>query len=84
MMGYYGGWSGMGGLGMLGMLAFWVAVVALVFWAVRHFTSGTTQKDGAATTALEVLNRRFAAGEITQAEYEQVKRSLAGSTPVAR
>jgi putative membrane protein len=84
MMGYYGGWGGLGGLGMLAMLAFWIAVIALVVWAVRHFTSGTRQKDGAATPALDVLDRRFAAGEITQAEYEQAKRALAGSTPVAR
>ena len=74
----------MGGLGMLAMLAFWIAMIALVVWAVRHFTSGTKQLDGAATTALEVLNRRFAAGEISQAEYEPAKRVLNGSTPVAR
>ena len=83
MMGYYGGWSGMGGLGWLAMVVFWVAVIALVFWAVRSFTGGATRKGGSATP-LDVLNQRFAAGEISQADYEQAKRTLQGPTPVAR
>ena len=83
MMGYYGGWSGMGGLGWLAMLLFWVAVIALVVWAVRSFTGGRTRVDGSATP-LDVLKRRFAAGEISQADYEQAKRTLQGTTPVAR
>jgi putative membrane protein len=83
MMGYYGGWSGMGGLGWLAMLVFWVAVIALVVWAVRSFTGGATRKGGSATP-LDVLNQRFAAGEISQADYEQAKRTLQGPTPVAR
>lgn len=83
MMGYYGGWGGMGGLGILGMLVFSVAVIALVVWAVRNFNGATTRTNGP-ETAMDILNRRFAAGEITQAEYEQAKRSLSGATPVAR
>ena len=84
MMGYYGygNWGGMGVVGMLAMLAFWVALVVLVVWAVRGFSGSGRKED--TTTALDILQRRFAAGEITQAEYEQAKRTLAGPTPVAR
>jgi len=83
MMGYYGGWGWMGVVGMLAMLAFWIALIVLVVWAVRGFAGGAARKDDS-LTALEILQRRFAAGEITQAEYEQAKRTLGGQPPVAR
>ena len=82
MIGYYGGWGWMGFVGMLAMLAFWVALIVLVVWAVRGFAGGGHKDD--ASTALEILQRRFAAGEITREEYEEAKRTLGGPTPVAR
>lgn len=74
MMWWYGGYGGMPLLGTLVMVLFWVAVLALVVWAVRSFVP----REGAGTrdTALDVLNRRYAAGEISQAEYEQARRVL--------
>ena len=50
---------------------------------VRGFAGRATHKDNTAT-APDILDRRFAAGEIGQAEYEQTKRALGGSTPSAR
>ena len=81
MMGYYGGWGWMGLFGTLAMLVFWVAVIVLVVWAVRSFT-GSRRDD--TPTALEIVQRRFAAGEITREEYELAKRTLGGPTSVAR
>lgn len=77
MMGY--DWSGaMGGLGWLGMglgLVFWVALIVLLVWGATALFGprGTTSE----TDALEILRRRYAGGEITQAEYEQARRALA-------
>ena len=78
MMGYGGdfGWmTGFGGLGMFVGLLFWIAVIVLVIWAVTALfgrTAGDTQTD-----ALGILKRRYAAGEITQAEFEAARHALA-------
>ncbi len=78
MMGYGGwGWGFAGGLGWLWMLIpmlFWVGVVFLVVWAaMRLFPS---RHEGVQETALDILKRRYAAGEITPAEYQQARQDL--------
>ncbi len=73
MMGYGGGWSGMGWFGWGGMLLFWIAVLVLVAWAIRAY--GDRQRDHR-DPASETLRRRYASGEITEAEYEQARRVL--------
>ena len=78
MMGYGGdfGWmAGLGGWGMFVGLLFWVVLAVLAIWAASTVfgrTPGDTQTD-----ALEILKRRYAAGEITQAEFETARRALA-------
>jgi putative membrane protein len=71
MMGwnYYDGWSflWMGAV----MLLVWGAVIALVAMLVR---SQNHRPEG--DQALETLRRRFAAGEITQDEFESRRRAL--------
>jgi putative membrane protein len=75
MMG--GAWPLWMGLGGLVMLAFWGAlalgVVLLVRWAVGADPRPT---GGAAEAALDVLKRRYAAGEITREQYEQTRADL--------
>ena len=73
MSGTYG-WLAMA-LGWLGMLAFVGAIVLAVVWVVRALSS-TDGRRAAGETPEEVLRRRFAAGEITQEEYEQMRRVL--------
>ena len=78
MMGYGGdfGWmAGFGGLGMFVGLLFWVALIVLIVWAVTTLfgrASSNTQTD-----ALDILKRRYAAGEISQGEFETARRALA-------
>jgi putative membrane protein len=74
MMGWYGGFGGMGVGGVLLMVLVWVAVLALIVWAVRALFPGTQGPDHAGP--LDVLKRRYAAGEITSAEYEQARRAI--------
>jgi putative membrane protein len=57
------------------MLVVTGALVVLVVFAVRAVTG---PRAGGSTSALEVLKRRLAAGEITQDEYEKTKRLLEG------
>ncbi len=65
--GFGGGWFGMG--------LWWVVVVAVVIWLVWMAGRG---RDSAARgeSALEVLNKRYASGEIGREEYEQKKRDI--------
>lgn len=76
MMWWY---SGMGDFGWSMMLAgtlvtllFWGGLTALVVWAVLALTGRRAEDQ----QALQVLRRRFAAGEISQTEFEQAKRAL--------
>lgn len=72
--GFIGGgmWSGMG-TGMIFMGA--VYILALVFLAIFIF-KGTKKKQSNNNFALEILNKRFAAGEISEEEYIKRKEIL--------
>ena len=65
MMGWYGG-GGMGSLGWLGMGVFWLVLIGLIIWLVVRLLpgsgSGTTRNTG--ESALEILDRRLANGQI--------------------
>ncbi len=74
MMNWSGGFGGMGWGGGLLMVLVWVAILVLVIWAVRALFPGTpgVEREG----PLDLLKRRYAAGEITSAEYEQARRAI--------
>jgi putative membrane protein len=78
MMGPYGYGGGWMALGWLTMLVFWalviVGIVAVIRWAgARNVPSPR----GPGDTALEILKRRYASGEITKEQYEEMKRDIA-------
>jgi len=80
MMNGYGwnGWSwGTMLLGSLGMIVFWIAVVGVIVWLMRG-NSDPVRRDSKvdSTTNLELLQRRFAAGEINQAQFESARHEL--------
>jgi len=77
MMGY-GGWGLLGGYGWLGMvvqLLLWVGIVFLVVWGAGRLFPG--RQETVHETALDILKRRYASGEITAAEYQQARQDLA-------
>ena len=62
----------------LGLLLFW----GLVAWLVVRLTSGSSTGGGAAeSSARQVLDARFARGEIGVSEYETARRALEGGKP---
>ena len=71
MMGYGGGWGMMGWFGGITMVLFWVALILLIVWLVRATFPASRRNDSDA--ALDLLRRRFAAGEISEVEYEQAR-----------
>jgi putative membrane protein len=78
MMGNYGWMGGFGGFGMLLWAVVWVALIVLMFWGIGSLFAGRTTDTQ--TEALEILKRRYAAGEITSGEYETARRVLIGPT----
>lgn len=79
MMGNFGGFFNP--LGAILSLVFWALIVAggvlLVVWLVRSLT-GVSPTPTATTgpSALDVLKMRYAKGEITKEQFEEMKRDL--------
>ena len=77
MMGRGGGW--MWGFGMwlggLAMLVFWGALIVGAVVVVRLIGGGLLGRD-VPTSPLDILKRRYASGEITREQYEQVRKDL--------
>lgn len=81
MMGFFGygpaigaGFGGAGLLGMLLMALFWIGLIVLLIWGVSRLFPRERRTDRA--IAREVIARRYAAGDITEAEYYQAMRTL--------
>jgi len=72
--GSYGGW-GMG-FGMVFMLLFWVLVILGIAALIRWMTTQSPNRNSRDKSALEILQERYARGEIDREEYEQKKRDL--------
>lgn len=70
------------GFGMIFMVFFWVAVFALVVWGVSSAVKGSSRssKNEDSPSSLEIASQRYARGEISRREFEQLKQDLkAGS-----
>jgi len=68
--------SGWGmGAGWWVMVVFWLGIVIAVFYFIR--TGVKSKSEGpAAESALEILKRRYAAGEISKQDYEEKMQDL--------
>ena len=70
---------GCGGFGLILMILFWVAVIAGVVWLVRTVGGSNVQFPGqmqSGTNAREILDQRYARGEIERKQYELMKKDL--------
>jgi putative membrane protein len=81
MMWWGHGWSWEGMLfGGLMMLFFWGGLIALAVVVIRGLASSSSRQlsdsSGSSESALDILKRRYARGEISKAEYEEMRRDL--------
>jgi uncharacterized membrane protein len=74
MIGYYGAFGMMSPLGGVVMVLFWIVVVLAILWAVQALFPSEHRR--ARAVALDLLERRYAAGEISAMEYEQARGAL--------
>lgn len=74
MWGYGGSWFG----GIL-MVLFWIAVIIGIIFLIRWLAQSTSAGGHGARSeesALEILKKRYARGEIDKKEFEQKKKDL--------
>jgi putative membrane protein len=86
-----GGFSmGMGGVGSLWMVIFWIVIVVVAVWLLgRLFPRSNTVQPPAGPegslpeSAVDIVKRRYARGEISREEYEAIRHGLehSGSRP---
>lgn len=65
------------GFGGFGMILFWVAIIAVIVVLVKFLTDSSRNRDGNSKSSLQILEDRYAAGEIGREEFEEKKRDLA-------
>jgi len=66
-----GWWMAFGGAGMV---IFWVGLIALIVWGITRLTrrEGSSSKHD----PLNVAKERYARGEISKEEFQQIKKDL--------
>ncbi|MCK5504934.1 MAG: SHOCT domain-containing protein [Thermodesulfovibrionia bacterium] len=72
MMHWDYGW-GMGS-GWLFMVLFWVLAIAGVFFLIKLI--GGSKKEAKTETAIDILKKRYASGEIGREEFEEKKKDI--------
>ena len=68
MMGYGSLWSLWGLLWM----AVWIGILALIVWAIYKLISQGVKGEN----SIEIIKKRYAKGEITKKEFEEIKREI--------
>ena len=58
------------------MIVFWGAIIALIVWAVIRLSRRKDTAPGSKVSALDAAKERYAKGEITKAEFDQIKKDL--------
>ncbi len=78
MMGGLG--MGFGFIGLVLMILFWGGLIALGIWLVRGLFPSANRPPASPSEqdldAREILDRRFARGEISRAEYELMRETI--------
>ena len=70
------GWGVMGWIGPVMMFVFWAVVIIAPIFLVRWIAASTGGRTKAEDSALEILKKRYARGEIGKEEFEARKKDL--------
>ena len=83
-IGAWWGWGGSGGYGwpwpgllwLIAFALFWGGLIALLVWAIRLSAASRRDNRDTRENSDEILKRRLASGEISEEEYERIRRIL--------
>jgi putative membrane protein len=65
----------MGGMGFGWFI--WIILIAIVVWGILQFTNrNQPQNSSNSETLLDILKRRYANGEITKEEFEEIEKKI--------
>ena len=70
------GWGWMSGFGWIFMILFWALIILGVVAPAKWLLSTGKSAKGGNSRPLDILKERFARGEITRAQYEQMRMDL--------
>ena len=79
MYGIYNGYGNMMGWfgGGIMMIIFWAAFILFIVWIVKEVSGkNNSDKPRHGKSALEILEERYAKGEIDKKEFEEKKKDL--------
>jgi len=62
-------------MGWIFMIIFWGLLIVGLIFLIRYLT-GSTKASKSEESALDILKKRYARGEINKEEFEQKKRDL--------
>lgn len=70
-------WHDMGWCGMWFGWLFWIVIIGLVVYALVRATTGRQQQSQPShETALDILKKRYANGDITKEQFEKMKKNV--------
>jgi putative membrane protein len=72
MWGHSFGW-GFGLVMVACMVIFWGAIIALAIWGIKKLTKHNSETK---STAFDIVRERYAKGEITKEQFEELKKEL--------
>jgi putative membrane protein len=72
------GWGILAWFGPIMMVIFWIAIIVAIIFFVRWLMASSRGRHSPAPqdSALEILKKRYARGEISKEEFEEKKRDL--------
>jgi putative membrane protein len=74
--GMYGYGMGWGWFGPILMIVFWVLVIAGIVYLVKTIAGGRSSTFSKEETAIDILKKRYARGEIDAEEFSRRKKDL--------
>ncbi len=66
------------GFGGIFMWLFWILLIAVIIWAAKAVLGANGGPKDKTKSALDILQERYARGEIDKVEYEQKRKDLSG------
>lgn len=74
---YYGDMFGWGLGGGIMMIIFWAVIILSIVWIVKEVGGrNNSDKTHRGKSAIEILEERYAKGEITKEQFESMKKDI--------